>query len=60
MFKIFIVEDELTMTYRTQNIIRKYMAMNVFTTDDATSVLSIPIEAASPHLTIIGHQPAAF
>ena len=58
MFKIFIVEDELTIRTELKTLLEKY-GYECITSDDFTSVLSA-IEAASPSSDIIGHQPAAF
>ena len=51
MFKIFIVEDELTIRTELKTLLEKY-GYECITTDDFTSVLSA-IEAASPHLILL-------
>ena len=51
MFKIFIVEDELTIRTELKTLLEKY-GYECITTDDFTSVLSA-IETASPHLILL-------
>ena len=51
MFKIFIVEDELTIRTELKTLLEKY-GYECITTDDFTSVLSA-IEATSPHLILL-------
>ena len=51
MFKIFIVEDELTIRTELRTLLEKY-GYECITTDDFTSVLSA-IEATSPHLILL-------
>ena len=51
MFKIFIVEDELTIRTELKTLLEKY-GYECITTDDFSSVLSA-IEAASPHLILL-------
>ena len=51
MFKIFIVEDEITIRTELKTLLEKY-GYECITTDDFTSVLSA-IEAASPHLILL-------
>ena len=51
MFRIFIVEDELTIRTELKTLLEKY-GYECITTDDFTSVLSA-IEAASPHLILL-------
>ncbi len=51
MFKIFIVEDELTIRTELKTLLEKY-GYECITTDDFTSVLPA-IEAASPHLILL-------
>ena len=59
MFKIFIVEDELTIRTELKTLLEKY-GYECITTDDFTSVLSAIVLVGLSSSDIIGHQPAAF
>lgn len=51
MFKIFIVEDEITIRTELKTLLEKY-DYDCQTTDDFTSIISM-IEAAQPHLILL-------